>query len=256
MKVIAVDDEKMALENLVSAINKYDPNIEVTPFKDPKSAIEFVKEGPCDAAFLDVQMFGMSGVELAQTLKELQPDINIIFTTGYSEYMKEAFEMHASGYLLKPITVDKVRAELENLRAPRSKKQTRVKAQCFGNFELFIDGSIVKFTYAKTKELFAYLVDRRGAGCTTSEIMSVLWEDDEHDSYLRNIRKDLLDTFAKNGCNDVIINNWGKLSIKTDAIECDYYNYLRDRSSENYQGEYMAQYSWSELTNAYLYGLK
>ncbi len=256
MKIIAVDDERMALENLVSAIKKCDSGIEVLPFKDPKSALDYVRENPCDVAFLDVQMFGMTGVELAKEIKELSPGINIVFTTGYSEYMKDAFEMHASGYLLKPITAEKVRKELENLRSPLAKKKARVKFQCFGNFEAFIDGGILKFKYLKTKELLAYLVDRRGAGCSSGEIMSILWEDEDHDSYLRNIRKDLMDAFNEKGCSDVIVNDWGKLSIRTEAVECDYYNYLRDRNSENYQGEYMVQYSWAEPTNAYLYSLR
>ncbi len=255
MKIIAVDDERLALENLVSAVKKYDKNADITPFRDPKAALAHIEKEPCDVAFLDVQMFGMTGVELGQKIKEIAPSVNIIFTTGYSEYMKDAFEMHASGYLLKPVTVEKVRKELENLRMPLAKKKSRVKFQCFGNFEAFIDGDILKFKYLKTKELLAYLVDRRGAGCSSGEIMSILWEDEDHDSYLRNIRKDLVDVFNEKGCGDVIVNNWGKISIKADAVECDYYNYLRDKSSENYHGEYMVQYSWAEMTNAYLYNL-
>ncbi|MBR0112122.1 MAG: response regulator [Clostridia bacterium] len=256
MKIIAVDDERLALENLVSAIKKYDKSAEINSFRDPKAALKFVKENPCDVAFLDVQMFGMTGVELAAKIKAAVPGINIIFTTGYSEYMKDAFEMHASGYLLKPITVEKVRKELKNLRSPLAEKKPRVKFQCFGNFEAFIDGEILKFKYLKTKELLAYLVDRRGAGCSSGEIMSILWEDEDHDSYLRNIRKDLMDVFGEKNCAEVIVNDWGKLSIRTDLVECDYYNYLKDRKSENYQGEYMVQYSWAEPTNAYLFGLK
>lgn len=256
MRIIAVDDERLALENLVSAIKKFDKKNEVLSFRDPFEALEYAKSEKIDVAFLDVQMFGMTGVELAIKLKEVSPGINIIFTTGYSEYMQEAFEMHASGYLLKPITAEKVSKELSNLRSPLSGREKKnIRIQCFGNFEIFIGGEPLRFKYAKSKELLAYLVDRRGAGCSMGEIMSVLWEDGNHDSYLRNVRKDLLDTLAAAGCDTLIISNWGNMSIRTELVDCDYYNFLEDKNSENYQDEYMAQYSWAEVTNAYLYSL-
>ena len=58
------------------------------------------------------------GIVLAKKLKEIYPKINIVFVTGYSQYANEAFALHASGYVYKPVTADKIINEMENLRNP------------------------------------------------------------------------------------------------------------------------------------------
>lgn len=78
----------------------------------------WAEENVCDVAFLDIQMRSMTGLELAKQLKERQPNVNIIFVTGFSEYTGEAIQLHASGYIEKPVTEEKIRRELDNLRHP------------------------------------------------------------------------------------------------------------------------------------------
>ena len=107
MKIIAVDDERIALEGLLDVISEAAPTAELTGFEYPEDALAFMDEHDCNIAFLDVEMAGMSGVELAEQLKLRNPDINIIFATGYGEYRKEAYDLHASGYLTKPITPER-----------------------------------------------------------------------------------------------------------------------------------------------------
>ena len=75
--------------------------------KDPEARRKALNS--CDIAFLDVEMAGMSGVELAETLKRYNSEINIVFCTGYGNYRDAAFELHASGYLMKPITPEKIK---------------------------------------------------------------------------------------------------------------------------------------------------
>ena len=106
MKIIAVDDERIALEGLLDVISEVAPAAELTGFEYPEDALAFVDEHECNIAFLDVEMAEMSGVELAEQLKMRNPDINIIFATGFEEYRKEAYDLHASGYLTKPITAE------------------------------------------------------------------------------------------------------------------------------------------------------
>ena len=157
MKILALDDEQIALEGLVLAAKKAEPSAAIYSFRKPGEALEFCKTMSCEVAFLDIQMRNMSGVELAKKIKLLNPQTNIIFTTGYTDYMKEAFDIHASGYILKPVTPAKIQKELDNLRfpvLPAAKK--KVRFQTFGNFEVFIDGEPVRFKYEKTKEMLAY----------------------------------------------------------------------------------------------------
>ena len=252
MKVLALDDESIALKSLKASIQKANPEAEIIAFSKSKDALNFILENEVDVAFLDINTGEISGIELAKKIKAIHPATNIVFCTGYSEYMSEAFYMHVSGYITKPVTPDKIRAEFENLRHPvEIKIHPDVYFKAFGNFEAYYRGEPIFFERGKTKELLAYLVDR-GTMCTNNEIMAAIWEDDNKNSYLRNLIKDLLDTFEKLGCQNVIVRGWGKIGIAKDLIACDYYDYLdgKPEAINNYRGEYMTQYSWAEYTKA------
>ena len=253
MKIIALDDEELALEGLMDAIRACAPNAELHGFSYAEDVLVFLRDHSCDVAFLDVEMAGINGVELAEQLKLRNPDINLIFATGFSRYQGAAFDLHASGYLMKLITAEKVKRELDNLRRPVSEEK-RIQVQCFGNFEVYLDGIPLEFKYHKTKELLAYLVDREGALCTNGEIITNLFGDDNHEAYLRSLRKDLLDTLEAAGCQEIISQQRGRLGVVPEQIECDYFDYLNDKGKGKaaYRGEYMTQYSWGEYTNGLL----
>ena len=255
MKIIAVDDEKIALQGLISAIQKAAPNAELYGFRYTSEAIAHMEKDPCDIAFLDIEMKGMNGVEVAEKLKAINPDVNIIFATGFGSYRDVAFDLHASGYLIKPITEENVKRELENLRRPVVTVPKRLQIRTFGNFEVLHNNAPLRFKYQKTKEMLAYLIDRKGAMCSAGEIMSVLFDDDDHNAYYQRIRSDLRSTFANVGCESLILQQKGLLGLATDEIDCDYYDYLNGKIplEKLYHGEYMAQYSFAEITNAELF---
>ena len=257
MKILAVDDEIIALEGLVKSIKEADKTSKVFGFRFSDEAIEFMKTNICDVAFLDIEMVGMNGVNLAYELIKINPNINIIFSTGYGHYRDVAFDMHASGYIVKPITTEKVKRELQNLRKPVL-EVNKLQIEVFGNFEVYFEGKPVKFKYSKTKELLAYLVDRKGALCSLHELMAILFEDDDgHETYFKSIRKDLLETLKSLDCSNVINIQRGKLGISKENVYCTYFDYLdgKVKLNEVYKGEYMTQYSFSEYTNANLYRL-
>jgi two-component SAPR family response regulator len=254
MRIIAVDDEKIALEALAGAIKAIVAEDEVVTFRYPEDALEYAKENLCDIAFLDIEMVGMSGTELAEKLKEYNSEINIVFCTGYGNYRDKAFELHASGYLVKPITPEKVKRELENLRRPILEKK-RLKVQTFGNFEVYLDGKPLNFKYRRTKALFAYLVDRGGSMCSVGEIIGILFEDESgREDYFQKLRRDLLTTLEEAGCESVILHKRGMLGVVITEIQCDYYDCLNGKKdfATSYFGEYMSQYSFAEYTNAQL----
>lgn len=256
MKIIAVDDEEIALENLESAIHEAKPSAEVAAFDKSSAALAYASENKCEVAFLDINMGGTSGIALAKKLKFANPEINIIFTTGYSEYALEAVGMHASGYILKPITPEKVLYELNDLRFPvKTEGGGELRIQCFGNFGVFFGDKPVEFKYTKAKEMLAYLVDRNGAMCTNNEIISVLWENEDElkgkQTYFKSVRRDLLSVLRSIGCADLIIQRRGEIGIDKEKADCDYFDWLEGKAEgiNAYRGEYMQQYSWAELTH-------
>lgn len=257
MNIVVVDDEKMALESMKSAILKNDPECEVHTFRLAAEAYDYIVENDTDVAFLDIEMIDISGIEFAKNLKLVKPELNIIFATGYDEFLKDAFDMHASGYLLKPVTPEKVRKELDNLRYPvvfKNNKDKRIRFSCFGNFEAYIDNMPIKFKYSKSKEALAYMVDRCGSLCTNNEIMAALWEDDTHESYLKNIKRDLVDIFEKSGLDDVLVKQRNYIGINKNSVKCDFYDMQAGMpyAINLYRGEYMEQYSWAEFTRGKL----
>ena len=254
MNYLVVDDEPMALDYMKEMVEEVTPGSSVYATSSLDEIRRLMSTVNFDAIFLDIHMPHISGVDLARELKMDHPKLNIIFTTGYSEYMGDAFDLDASAYLMKPVTSDRVAHALENLRytnIPVADK--KVVFHCFGNFEVFVEGQPVQFGLLKTKELLAYLVHRNGASCTVAEIAAVLWEDESHESYFRKLKKDLMDTLRALGADDIIYSSRGYIGLRVGPdIACDYYSWLKGEPAgiNAYCGEYMAQYSWGEFTNA------
>ena len=130
MNILAIDDNVLALEELVSSINEACPSDSVCSFSRPSELLDYAKENACDIAFLDIEMWGMNGIELAEKLKEIHDKISIVFVTGYSQYAPDSHTVKASGYVMKPVTKDVVKEILENLHRPvRTEPDKRVRVQ-------------------------------------------------------------------------------------------------------------------------------
>lgn len=229
------------------------PQADVHSFLKCDELIDFAVRECIDIAFLDINMRGVTGLEIAEKLKEINPRINIIFVTGFDTYKSAAMDLRASGYLMKPVLSEDILNEIKYLRFPVEEK-SRIEVRCFGNFCVLVNGLPVDFGYKKTNEMFAYLIDRRGTPVTYNELSAVLWEDDSHINYLKRLRYDLKHTLEKYGCENIILSRKGALGIDVSKIRCDYFDYLnkKDDSPDSFRGEYMTQYSWAEDTLAAL----
>ena len=254
MIAIAVDDEILMLGALVKAISASPDIEEVNNFTDCEDALAFIKTHPADIAFLDINMRGMGGLALAEQITAACPTCKIVFCTGYEEYAIHAFKLHASGYLMKPISASDVQTEIDNIKGVRQKEKLLV-VNCFGNFEVYAKDEKLTFKRLKTKELFAFLVDRKGAGMTAKQICAVLFPDDIDDNknaaYLRQLVLDLKNTLKTVGAENVLRHETPCYRVDTSLIQCDYLTYLETGKPE-FHGEYMMQYSWAEDTCAVL----
>jgi two-component SAPR family response regulator len=249
MIAIAVDDEILMLGALVAAI-KASPDIsEVLQFSDCDETLNFVKENAVDVAFLDINMRGMGGLALAEKIISFCPECKIVFCTGYEEYAIPAFKLHASGYLMKPVSAKDIQVEIDNIKGIRQ-SQKPLTVKCFGTFEVYARGEKLTFKRSKTKELFAFLVDRNGAGVTVAEIGVALWENDvdqKNHNYIHQLFRDLRQSLEAVGVEGIFERNNYFYSINPEKLDCDYYSYLKIGKPE-FRGEYMSQYSWAEET--------
>lgn len=264
MLIFAIDDEPKMLRLLHSAIQKARPGTEIMDFIDDDSLIAAISEQHRypDVVFSDIELrSGVNGLELALRIKKLSPKTKIIFVTGYPQYAADAFRMHANGYILKPADPERISEELDYLQLEQSRPEPdeKLRVRCFGNFQVFWHGRPLLFRRSKTRELFAFLVDREGAVCSGEEIISALWENDDNiknaKQYLRALTQDLRSTLAEIGMEEVFVRKHNQWAIRKDLLDCDYYRLLDGESDavNTYQGEYMTQFSWSELTGARLY---
>ena len=116
--VIMVDDNKIILNGGLPILQEVMPNASVTAFTKPKDAIEFVKSNRVVLAFLDIEMGTVSGLDVCREMLKVNPRLNVVFLTAYREYSFDAWSTGASGFMMKPITVEGVREQLSRMRYP------------------------------------------------------------------------------------------------------------------------------------------
>lgn len=104
LKVLIVDDEYLALNLLSNFVVQISDLELVASLKNPLEALQVLSANQIDILFLDIQMPSLSGVNLLKSLKN--PPI-VIFTTAYSEFALEAFDLNAVDYLLKPFSFER-----------------------------------------------------------------------------------------------------------------------------------------------------
>ena len=253
MNILIVDDEAAERKNLINVLKNVVPHAEVTAVGNATAAVDQIAESNYDIAFLDVEMPGRNGIQLAKEIVEMSPQTNIVMVTAYDRYAIEAHRLFVSGYILKPAMEDEVDKVIKNLRRPVDTLPKGLYLRCFGNFEVFYNGNIVHFHRKRAKEMLAYLVDRRGAGVTGKELRAVLWEDAAEDSerqrdYMQKIWYDLRNTLAELGYDDVVTHSGNVFAVNVPNVKCDYYDAMARKGGKisGYTGEYMSQYSWAE----------
>ncbi|MBQ7197659.1 MAG: response regulator, partial [Selenomonadaceae bacterium] len=118
--IIMVDDRKIFLSGALPILEEVLPNAIITGFTRPSEAIEYAKANKIALAFLDIELGKINGFDLCRTLLTINPQTNVVYLTAYIEYSFDAWSTGASGFTLKPITAEGVRAQLKNLRYPFS----------------------------------------------------------------------------------------------------------------------------------------
>ena len=259
MNAICVDDEAQVLKHIVTTCRNMHLLDDVTGFTRSREALDWVQENPVELALLDIDMPDMNGLVLAERIRKINPQISIIFLTAFSQYALDAYDVHPTGYLLKPFDPVRLRREVEYAVSDRPvKKLSHITVQTFGHFEIMVDGEPIAFRRSKSKELLAYLVDRRGAGITRQDAFSVLWEDRMYDISMQKqmdvVIRSLRETLQKYGIGDLFELKNRNLRIFPELIDCDMYRFLAgDKEAvDTYFGEYMSQYTWAADTEARL----
>ena len=249
--------------------------------EDSFTAIELAKAHPIDIMFTDVDMPGINGLQLSEKIHEISEETDIIFVTGYAHYSLDAWKTAAQAFVLKPVGEEELQSVLSKVEHERMRRRPRteetssnmlqetgqspqkdITASCFGNFELSYRGRPIHFARKKSKEMLAYLIDRRGAAISTDEIRSILWEEDQDTDkkrgYVRVLANDIRKSFDALRMESILINDQNSYCVDVSRIACDYYDFLdgEENAKKIFRDEYMTQYSWAEATLGRLIQLK
>ncbi|MFJ8514820.1 response regulator [Lysinibacillus xylanilyticus] len=278
IRVIVMDDEPLALVNMEKKLKEFN-SIEV--IKSFTTVKDLLAEGPSldfQVAFLDVEMPGMNGLDIARLLKEWNKNIFIVFVTAYRDYAVQAFEIHSIDYLLKPIskarletTINRIQEllHLENKSTPlQIRNKPELTIQCFGGFVVLHNNKAVHWRTLKTKELFAFLFSNLNNHVPRDTIIDSLWVDTEFKkarvqlhttvSYLRT-------TLSALGYSEVIQYANGSYILQLEDFQCDAHDleHILNANMEtakidvekaealiqSYQGEYMAALDYPWITS-------
>lgn len=258
MKTILVDDELWAMKRFERECED-DPRFDIVgTFDQPADALAYAREHRVDFALLDIRMQEIDGLTLGKRLRELYPEIIIIYVTAYSQYSVEAMKMKADYFVLKPYNLEDVEDALRRAQLLSARQDKPVVIKTFGYFEVLVQGKPLYFSSAKAKELLAVLVDRQGGNVSAEEMLALMWEDRPHDdtslSLCRKAAHRLRKTLEEAGVGELLIGDKNGRRLNTDMVDCDYYRFLAGdpRARQQFGGQYMSNYSWAETTLASL----
>lgn len=258
MRAIIVDDEPLMLrkfERLSEGIQ--DLNI-VGQFESADKALAYAAENPVEVAFLDIVMPVRNGLELAKELRELRPDILIVFVSAYDDYLWDFNQIDGDYYIVKPYDSDRLKAVMDRIRLLAHRQRKELYIQTFGRFLVLKDGKPLSLS-GKAKEILALVVTRRGKEISNEEIYSTLWENRPYGNvemtvYYNALRR-LKNVLKKAGASDLLISTQRGQMINTDIVDCDYYAWWNQKMDmrDRFEGEFLSEYSWGEYILAELF---
>lgn len=241
MIAIAVDDEKWALDDLSSMLQAQSDIAKVQPFATPDEALAWARVNPFDIAFLDVNMRGMNGVELAKSLREINSKSYIIFCTGYDDYSMDAIKMHANAYITKPILPENLKAELDYIKS-RDEAPWLLTLRVYGGFDVYDSKDRpLNFKRKRAKELLAFLYNQKGMGISSKELCSQFFEDGECNqknlNYLYKLMQELNRALTEAGAGDIVKKVGQNYYLEMSRVKVD--------ESDKEKGEYLKGYAWA-----------
>lgn len=137
MKILVVDDHPLIVEDIIDELKGIVPDAEIVGASNSLEVPELCDANHFDVIFMDIDMPGINGLDLAKGILEKYPRTNIIYVTGYEKYALESYKTWASAFLVKPVSRERLRGAMENLRFPISSiSEEMIREQYSGNAAL------------------------------------------------------------------------------------------------------------------------
>lgn len=251
MKTILVDDEPIMIRSFLRNSEGIEELDVAATFEYPEEALAYAKDGNVDLAVLDVSMPGMSGIELAGKLRLIRPDMLIVFITAYDEYIREANQVGADYYIVKPYKRETIQQMAQRMKLLARRLEKQVYIQTFGRFLVMKNGMPIPLS-GKAKEILALIVTRRGKEISNEEIYTTIWKGRPYGNVEMKVYYNALhrlkDSLAAQDLSGLLRSTTRGQLVNTDLFECDYYAWLDGNGTERekYNGEFLTEYTWGE----------
>jgi two-component SAPR family response regulator len=228
IRIAAVDDEMHTLKRFKRMVVKIKELELCGLFESGEELLAYLKEHPLDAIFLDIEMPDVNGLQLCEQVLDLDENIDIIFVTAFNQYAVEAFELQAIDYIMKPFTEERlhktVRRLLKTQRTDLAARKPFI--QCFGDFEVFLDGEAMQWKNSKAKEILAFLVHKEGVPVNGEKIADAVWPEYDAQKSKTNFHANtylLRRRLAEAGISQMLENRRGNYRVITEEVDCDLY---------------------------------
>lgn len=187
MKAILVDDEQLALDFLERTLQKVGGVTVIDTYTNPLLVRNAVADMELDVAFLDISLPEIDGLELAEKLLEVKPELIIVFVTAYNEFAVKAFELNAIDYLVKPVQLTRLKNTIERIETRVNRNEIATEkdtiprqVNVFGHLTMQTsDGQyeVIQWRTKKAQELFLFLLHERNQLVRKSTLNELLWPD-------------------------------------------------------------------------------
>lgn len=234
MRTVLIDDEYYALQGLKMKLEEIGGVDVAGMFTSGRQALESIAEINPDIVFVDIELPGISGLELFRKLHDINSNIQIVFTTAFAQYAVSAFELNALDYLIKPVEKNRIAKTIERMEEYMSKanlpnaSEKSVVINCFGKLSIVVDGTeITSNMRKKSEELLAFLLCYEGRFVAKERVMDALWPDMNREKAANNLYVAYYNLKKPElGClSEFVESARGKMRIKAENIECDMFRF-------------------------------
>ena len=222
MIALCIDDEPIMLALLKEAVAASPDIEEVYAFEEEADALAWAQTHSFDVAFLDIELHDMTGTEVARRLRKNAPYLPVIFCTGYAEYALEAIQLHADGYLLKPIAAEDAQKELDRILG-KANANALLSVSENGLTLKDKNGRLVTFSRSRTIELFRLLLCAKGELQSAEELCESLFGStpgfhEKDRNYFFHLLSDLKTTLSACDAEEVLLKTGQGYGLRMNLI--------------------------------------
>ncbi|MBE5940408.1 MAG: response regulator [Lachnospiraceae bacterium] len=238
LNTIIVDDSQICMEMLLDVCkNRFSLNLK--GFTEPIDALKYTETNCVQLAFLDIDMPAVNGIDLGQLLRNINPDIILIYISSKKESCFDAMLIKADGFIPKPFHVYDIEYAVNRAVVLATNQNHYICGELADTFKLIIGQNVVHFSNSRSNDLLALCTAREGQPVSTEEAIKTLWPDrivdDKTKRLYRKVTSNIRDTLREYTDTEIFCTARGCCYINPKNIHIrNRHNNLRSFTNDRY----------------------